>query len=132
MQSPPIKQPLAGAARLSISQHAKPSHQITISRSSTVLQGHALGRAADSRVVGRQVGMAAVPRHVVPDGKALLPLPCPVCCCYQAAVRDDVALLSLLYHRVVHLQVCNIGQIAATAIVVLLLLVCQDSVHLQV
>ena len=76
--------------------------------------------------------MAAVPRHVVPDGEALLPLPCPVCCCYQAAVCDAVALLPLVYHCIVHLQICNIGQIAVNASVVLLLLVCQVNVLLQV
>ena len=50
--------------------------------STSGVQVGTLGRAADSRIVGGKIGMAAVPRHVMPDSEALLPLPCPVCCCY--------------------------------------------------
>ena len=48
--------------------------------------------------------MTPVGRHVTPDAEAFLPPPCPVSCRYQAAVRDDVALLPLSKHGVVDLH----------------------------
>ena len=57
--------------------------------------------------------MTAVPGHVVPDVEALLPLPCPVCCCYQTAVCNDVALVPLGYHYVVHLNVSEGWNVSA-------------------
>lgn len=48
--------------------------------------------------------MTSVTGHVAPCGEAFLPPPCPVSRRYEAAVGDDVALLPLSHHGVVHLH----------------------------
>ena len=57
--------------------------------------------------------MTPVASHVAPCGQALLPAPCPVSCCYEAAVSDNVTLLSLGHHGVVHLHATLISTHAA-------------------